>query len=47
MIRDPRAGGADVVERLECYARLDPDVVEALGADRMLPRLLPVAGGVR
>jgi hypothetical protein len=33
------AAGADVVDRLERYARLDTDVVKALGADR-LPRRL-------
>jgi hypothetical protein len=38
------ARGADVVERLERYARLDPDLVEALGADRMVRRCTLVAG---
>jgi hypothetical protein len=33
------AAGADIFERLERYARLDPRVLNALGADRMPPRL--------
>jgi hypothetical protein len=41
------AGGADAVECLERYARIDPDVVEAPGADRMPPRLTLIAGGMR
>jgi hypothetical protein len=31
------AGGADMFERLERYARLDPDIVHALGGDVMPP----------
>jgi hypothetical protein len=34
-------GGRDSVERLEVYARLDADIVAAIGGDR-LPSLRPV-----
>jgi hypothetical protein len=36
--------GADPVVRLERYCALDPDIVHALGADRMPPRLRSVGG---
>ena len=29
--------GADIVQRLEVYARLDPSIVKYLGADRLPP----------
>jgi hypothetical protein len=32
-------GGADPLERLEAYGRLDPDTVRALGADKLPPSL--------
>jgi hypothetical protein len=38
------AAGADIFERLERYGQLDRDVVEALGADRMPPRMVLVHG---
>ena len=34
-------GGRDPVERLEVYAELDPDILAAIGGDR-LPSLRPV-----
>jgi hypothetical protein len=39
------AAGADLVDRLERYADLDPDVVHRLGADRMPPSHRVVGGG--
>jgi len=38
--------GAPLMERLEVYCRLDPDVLRALGGDR-LPAVRVVAGGRR
>jgi hypothetical protein len=37
--------GPGVIDRLERYARLDPDAVHALGADRFPPRLFAARGG--
>jgi hypothetical protein len=37
--------GANVAERLERYARLDPDFIRVLGGDRFAPALLCIDGG--
>lgn len=41
------ADGADVLDRLEVYARLDPGVVSAIGADRMPPLPITLVEGRR
>lgn len=41
LLREIIVAGLDPVERLEVYARLDADIMEALGADR-LPNLRTV-----
>jgi hypothetical protein len=38
---------ADIFEQLERYARLDPNVVRAIGADRMPPRVVLIQRGSR
>lgn len=38
------AAGRDPIDRLEAYARLDPSIVHALGADRIEPFHV-IAGG--
>jgi hypothetical protein len=40
------AAGADLIARLECYAKLDPDIVASLGGDRFAG-LFAIAGGGR
>jgi hypothetical protein len=37
--------GADVTARLECYAKIDPEFVRALGGDRFAPSLHCIGGG--
>lgn len=39
------AQGADLMPRLEAYAALDPDIVAALGGNRMPPRARLIGGG--
>jgi hypothetical protein len=39
-------GGADPLARLEVYARLDPGIVHAIGADEMPVRLKLVRGAL-
>jgi len=43
-IREVEAG-ADVTVRLECYAKLDPEFVRALGGDKFPPPFLHVIDG--
>ena len=37
--------GGDVIDRLEDYGRLDPNLVQYLGADRIVPDLVVIDGG--
>jgi hypothetical protein len=37
----------DILARLERYARLDPSIAAALGADRIAPRPLLLVAGAR
>jgi hypothetical protein len=36
------AQGAPLIERLEVYARLDPEIVHALGGDEMPPTIIRI-----
>ena len=37
--------GASIPDHLECYSRIDPDFIAALGGDRFAPVLHVIDGG--